>query len=370
MLVNQLKYGLIFLVACLFSDLHANEIIIRQIPVAEQLPSNTVYRMFQDRNGFVWFGTPNGFCRYDGYEMKNFRSEVAGTLFPSNYITGGFAEDTLNHTLWIGTEKGVLILDEQSHKITLLDTALLGESPIRQIEYAGNAMWICSDFGLYLYGSDKTLKKKYLPEAGSIHIDRQGTVRVTVWNGGLYYLDKATDTFVPYPRIGPNNNPHKIFQDAAGQCWICTWGEGLYRFYPDRKGQSMYERITLHDEKFNSGIFFGMEQDNVNGYFWVLSYSGITVFRLDDDRIAPVNEFISSINDITNIYSDIIKDKNGNLWLGTYEQGAIVVSPNRSSVTNFKLQSIKTETGYIPNVTTAICEDEEGELWFKQSRLG
>ncbi|MDR0541352.1 MAG: response regulator, partial [Dysgonamonadaceae bacterium] len=35
-----------------------------------------------------------------------------------------------------------------------------------------------------------------------------------------------------------------------------------------------------------------------------------------------------------------------------------------------KLQSIKTETGYSTNVTTAICEDEDGELWFKQSRLG
>ena len=159
MFVTQIKYRLAVLTACLFFNLHAGEITIRQIPIAEQLPSNTAYRMFQDKEGFVWLGTPNGFCRYDGYRMKSFRSEISNPTFPSNYITGGFAEDTLNHTLWIGTEKGVLILDKYTLKITLLDTALLGESPIRQILYAGNAMWVCSDYGLYLYNTDKTLKK-------------------------------------------------------------------------------------------------------------------------------------------------------------------------------------------------------------------
>ncbi|KAA6310498.1 hypothetical protein EZS27_038208, partial [termite gut metagenome] len=217
MSVNQIKYIPAILLACLFFNLHASEIIVRQIPVAEQLPSNTVYRIFQDKDGFVWMGTPDGFCRYDGYEMKSFRSEMADPAFPSNYITGGFAEDTLNHTLWIGTEKGVLILDKRTHKITLLDTALLGESSIRQILYAGNAMWVCSDYGLYLYNLDKTLKKKYLNGANSIHIDNRGTIRVTVWRGGMYYLDKATDTFLSYPAIGSYNNPHKLFQDNAGR---------------------------------------------------------------------------------------------------------------------------------------------------------
>ena len=371
MFVTQIKYRLAVLTACLFFNLHAGEITIRQIPIAEQLPSNTAYRMFQDKEGFVWLGTPNGFCRYDGYRMKSFRSEISNPTFPSNYITGGFAEDTLNHTLWIGTEKGVLILDKYTLKITLLDTALLGESPIRQILYAGNAMWVCSDYGLYLYNTDKTLKKKYLNNGFGIHIDNRGMVRATSRGRGMYYLDKASDTFLPYPAIGSNNNPHTIFQDNAGRFWICTWGDGFYRFYPDRRGQDMYEHINIPDDKnLSQGTYYDVEQDDINGYLWIFSYAGLTIIKPETNSIAPVNELAAKINNYTTIFSDILKDKEGNLWLGTYNQGVILVNPALSTVSNFDLQSIKTETGYIPNVVRTICEDKEGELWFMQSRLG
>ena len=354
----------------MFLNLHAGEITLRRVPVAKELPSNTVYRMFQDRDGFVWLGTTNGFCRFDSHCMKSFRSEIGGTVFPSNYITGGFAEDTLNHTLWIGTEKGVLILDEQTHAITLLDTALLGESLIRQILYADNAIWVCSDFGLYLYNPDKTLKKQYLASANSIHIDNAGTVRVTAWNAGMYYLDKASDTFIAYPKIGLKNNPHKIFQDNAGHFWICTWGDGLYWFYPDERGQNMYEHVNMpHDKNFNVENFYGIVQDDFNGYYWTLSYPGVTVFKPEGNRIVLINEFASPINELTNIFSDIVKDRDGNIWLGTYDQGAIVVNPSHSSITNLNLQFIKARTNYIPNILR-MFEDKEGELWLRQDRLG
>jgi signal transduction histidine kinase/DNA-binding response OmpR family regulator/ligand-binding sensor domain-containing protein len=371
MSVKQIRAGLTFLLISTFFDLHAGEITVRRIPVTEQLPSNTVCRTFQDKDGFVWLGTRDGFCRYDGYEMKSFRSETANPTFPSNNITGGFAEDTLNRTIWIGTEKGVLILDERTHAITPLDTALLGQSPVRQILYTGNAMWICSDFGLYLYNPDRTLRKKYMGWANSIHIDNRGTVRVTAWTDGLYCLDKETDTFVPYPKIGSKNNPHKIFQDRDGCFWVCTWGDGLFRFYPDRQQGELYEPVIMPDDKktFDFGIFFDIEQDDVNGYLWALSYAGVTVFKPEAGCIAPVNRPAAVINDQTSLFNDVMKDRDGNLWFGTEEQGAILVNPAPSVVTSFGLSAIKTETGYIPNIVR-VFEDREGELWLSQSRLG
>ena len=351
-------------------QLNANEITIRQIPFAKELPTNTVTRIFQDNDGFVWLGSPYGFCRYDGYNMKSFRSEVSNPVFPSNNITGGFAEDSLNNTLWIGTEKGVLILDKHSHTIVSLDIALLGESTVRQILYADNGMWVCSDDGLYLYGLDRLLIKRYLESANSIHIDNRGTVRVTSWNNGIYYLDKAIDTFLPYPRIGSQNRPHKIFQDNAGAFWICTWGNGLYRFYPDRQGTNMYEYVdAMNNNNFDFGIFYGIEQDDVNGYFWVLSFAGVSVFRVNNERIVPVDKLVAPINDLTNFFSDIIKDRNGSLWLGSFEQGVIIVNPTPSFVTNFDLQFIKAQTGYVPNIVK-IFEDKNDELWIRQDRIG
>ncbi|MDR2773729.1 MAG: hypothetical protein LBC19_03110 [Tannerella sp.] len=43
-----------------FQSARAGEMTVRQIAVANQLPStNTVYRIFQDRDGFVRLGTYN-----------------------------------------------------------------------------------------------------------------------------------------------------------------------------------------------------------------------------------------------------------------------------------------------------------------------
>ena len=370
MITVRIKYRLTLLFACLLGTLYAGEVTVRRIPLNKELPSNTVYRMFQDSDGFIWLGTTNGFCRYDGYAMQSFRSEAASPTFASNYITGGFAEDTLHHTLWIGTEKGVILLDKRTHAIEPLDEALLGNSPVRQLCYGNQAVWICTDDGLYLYNTDKTLRKKYLGGANSIHIDNAGIVRVTVWNEGVYYLDKATDTFLPYPQIGADNNPHKIFQDREGRFWICTWRNGLYRFYPDRQGAGMFEYMDMPlDKSLNLDIFFDVEQDDVNGYLWTLSYAGVTVFNLDGNRIVPVEAYTTAINNRSNLFSDIMKDRAGNIWLGTYNQGVIIVNPSLSSVTSFDLRFIKDHTGYDPNIIK-VFEDEDGELWMRQSRIG
>src|SRR5690606_36058941 len=36
------------------------------------LPSNTVYYVMQDSNGFLWYGTDSGVSRYDGNEIVTF----------------------------------------------------------------------------------------------------------------------------------------------------------------------------------------------------------------------------------------------------------------------------------------------------------
>ena len=37
--------------------------------VADGLPSSTVYKLAQDRDGFIWMGTQDGLARYDGVDF-------------------------------------------------------------------------------------------------------------------------------------------------------------------------------------------------------------------------------------------------------------------------------------------------------------
>ncbi|MDO9614737.1 MAG: two-component regulator propeller domain-containing protein, partial [Bacteroidota bacterium] len=68
---------------------------------ADGLPQNTIDCIFTDSQQFMWFGTWNGLCRYDGYSFKTFqRSDVQKSL-PNNFVHAICEGKSKN--LWIGT---------------------------------------------------------------------------------------------------------------------------------------------------------------------------------------------------------------------------------------------------------------------------
>src|SRR5258705_788702 len=55
------------------------------------LPSATVYNITQDKKGFIWFGTENGLCRFDG---KNFRTYTTKDGLPDNSILKVYGDNS------------------------------------------------------------------------------------------------------------------------------------------------------------------------------------------------------------------------------------------------------------------------------------
>jgi ligand-binding sensor domain-containing protein len=45
---------------------------LRQYTIADGLPSNYIYDLVEDNNGFLWIATDNGVSRFDGKYFKNF----------------------------------------------------------------------------------------------------------------------------------------------------------------------------------------------------------------------------------------------------------------------------------------------------------
>ena len=70
----------------------------RSITTRDGLPSNRVNDMVQDEKGYVWLGTSNGLCRYDGYRFMNMLG-VDGTA----YNVGTMHLDKKNGLMWIRT---------------------------------------------------------------------------------------------------------------------------------------------------------------------------------------------------------------------------------------------------------------------------
>ena len=73
---------------------------------------NSINAIFQDSKGFMWFGTPNGLFRFDGYDFKVFRFEIDSEYgISSNTITTIFEDD--EGFLWIGNDYEMNIYDRK-----------------------------------------------------------------------------------------------------------------------------------------------------------------------------------------------------------------------------------------------------------------
>ena len=46
--------------------------MIRSVTMDDGLPSNGVRCIVQDKQGYIWFGSDNGLCRYDGYGVQKY----------------------------------------------------------------------------------------------------------------------------------------------------------------------------------------------------------------------------------------------------------------------------------------------------------
>ena len=64
------------------------------------LPTDEVKQVYQDKDGYIWIATGDGLCRYDGYQLKTYKTNLyTPDLLSSNKLTT-VAEDG-DHNLWI-----------------------------------------------------------------------------------------------------------------------------------------------------------------------------------------------------------------------------------------------------------------------------
>ena len=78
----------------------------KHINTKNGLSHSSIHCIYQDKLGFMWFGTEEGLNRYDGYDFKIYKN-ISGdsTSLSDDYVTS-ICEDDLG-IFWIGTRNGL-----------------------------------------------------------------------------------------------------------------------------------------------------------------------------------------------------------------------------------------------------------------------
>lgn len=369
---------LTILSALYYNPCFAQEIIAKPMPFFSDLTSNEIWDIFQDNTGYLWIGTSNGVARYDGYHLQTFRNDYRSPhLLTDNHISD-FAEN--DAYVWIGTRKGLNLYDKKTLRMQPVTDKDLCQKNIECIVSAKNRqVWIASEGIIYRCDSLGNVLRKYpmrkilntkspSPVINSIYEDKSGTIWALLGGNGICKYDIKKDTFAFFPGM-VDIDYFIMFQDKNGRYWIGTWGNGLWRFQPESKEREYFVPCPIMNQKSKKSeeLIFSITQDDSFGYLWVLSYNELYALDVTDDRrITPVD--IEDKVDTHKMYTRITKDREGNLWLGSYDM-ANLISFDHSGIRHYSVPQLKKDFGWDTNILH-LCIDEEEVVWLSQDRLG
>ncbi len=131
------------------------------------LPANDIRSLRKGSDGFVWMGTVEGLCRFDGQLVKTFHAEsdLRHSLF-ENSIN---AVLPIKNFIWMGTSQGISVLNTK-------------DNTFRHYQFIG-------------YRKADTLKRRYDQNVAVLYGDRSGTVWIGTRDRGLCSYDQAKDDF-------------------------------------------------------------------------------------------------------------------------------------------------------------------------------
>ncbi len=239
-------------------------------------------------------------------------------------------------------------------------------------------MWFGTQDGLNRYDGYNFEIFKYNPtipgsladnHIRSLFTDKNGTLWIGTYSGGLDKFDSQKETFIHYrhdpsdPASLSNNEVRAIFQDLAGELWIGTWGGGLNKFNREEQNFTRYR----HDAEDPSSISHNMIRDiceDNKGMLWVGTYGG-GLNRMNRET-GDFRHFMHQRDNpdslSINYINCICETRAGVLWIGTDGGGLDRWNPGKETFTHFRHEP-NNPYSLNHNIVTFIHEDKDGWLW-------
>lgn len=316
-----------------FLSSFAHDYMFKHLEVKDGLSNNQVNAIYKDSRGFLWFGTASGLNRYDGYDIKIYRSRKGdGASLPDSYIQD-IQEDNAGH-LWVRTGTGYAVYNPASDAFDCdMETRLrqMGISGSLALAYIDReeTFWIyIYDKGIYRYraGQERAAFVKgsaELVSAAEVSAMREcGEGILLVQNNGvLACIDKEacklnwTNRDIVTDGKEAIRNGFALFIDRSERAWIFGV-EGVWIYNLPRKA---WEQRSPRTDVYNT--VRAVAQDKY-GCIWVgKDLDGIELTDPTGRKISLTNNSNNGRTLPDNTITALYEDEDGIMWVGTYKKG-------------------------------------------------
>ena len=304
---------------------------IKFLDISDGLSNNSVTTIFQDSDGYLWFGTYDGLNRYDGYNFKVFRNRIndkKSLFFNTIYNIEGDSKKNI----WVGGSNGVCIYSKTT-------------ATFHPVEYTS---------------SNKKTKilKDIIHQMRSVSND---LVLVASQNLGLIAFENGSfvGKQIPLKVLGNNistdNYDAIALQDDTkkGCCWIHVRNIGICSY--NYKSKSLSVVFPLSKEVKSMKL-------SSDGNLWLGTDEG--VFLLNTKSGALSENYFSNKCSVT----DILLDKKKDIWISTDGCGIYkIIGTNKKAIPSNVVNGVPLAKS---NSVWSLYEDKTGNKWFGSLRGG
>ena len=361
-----------------------NNINFKNITSEDGLSQGTVETIIQDDQGYIWLGTNDGLCRYNGYEFKIYKhDEELENSITNNYIVDIKQDNSGN--IWVGTANGLSKIDTKTDLITnynmndeekSLSHYNIGDILITK---SGDVLVGTSD-GLNIYNEkkdefyrifnkDSDLSSQFIR---SLAEDENQNIWVAT-NNGIDKIDIKNNKNIISFKTGhgkfdiSENDIYVVRYDPKGYIWAGALKEGLNRIDINTNEVKQYKNDD-RDEKSLPGNHVKDILRDSSGNLWVGTDNGLAKYNEQTENFAT---YKNKIYDKTSLVNDevfsIQEDESGLIWVGTYA-GISMFDPN-TNIEHYKKDPFD-ENSISDNSIHGIYEDKDGLLWVGTNSKG
>ncbi|MBO6137805.1 MAG: response regulator [Lachnospiraceae bacterium] len=302
--------------------------------VLDNLPmNNAIYMMTEDYQGNLWFAsTRQGVMKVVANNFKHITEEAG---LPEEVVNTTCLRDSL---LYIGTDTGLRIVDENNKSVENALTKSLDGTRIRCIEKDGNDnLWISTynnGHGLICYTSDEK-QTNYTQEQGLTSdfvrcttIAKDGSILTGTRDGLSVIKDGKVVRTIGASDIVTNTAFLTVEEGDNGIIYIGTDGDGIYVADGDRISK------LGRDDGLTSDVILRIKWDEARKLYWIITSNSIQYMR--NGIITNVSTFPYNNN------FDIYYGEGDNVWIIS-SYGIYVLNAQEmieDNVTDYRLYTV------------------------------
>ncbi len=338
------------------------------LTVEDRLPSHRVLCVCQDYRGFMWFGTEEGLCRYDGFSFTEYMADLNNSLSISNNAVRSITEDSFGN-LWIGTDGGGLnyFIPEKEEFYQFPLPNVVQEESLNEhdkiysiLRTSDNKYWIGSyGQGIYLLPA--------FSNANDII---------------LFCKNNKPDNIIQFLPDGSQTGLNDayvfcLYEDRAKTLWIGTDGRGsaeggaLHKIIQTSKEKkklicTQFRHDPTDIESLGSNYIMSLFEDS-KSRLWVANWEGgLNLLDRETGKVQRIRGRDNSTGHLNNddVYC-VVEDHYSNLWVATYGGGISRVSEKKPGQFEFiTQQNLKDkENSLVGDFVRQIFVDQGGLLW-------